>query len=515
MKKKINLVILKPSKYGLDGFVERFRWGFMPNSTVPYIRSMTPTEMNGIPLEVHTIDEYVQTDLAYLSLLAKKPGEETLLALVGVQSHQFHRALDLAAYARRSGCMVVIGGPHPMTCDTSMLQERDVSFAMAEAELVWHSILSDASRGELQPRYGTEQRWQRQLEAPVVIPPAADDLRRYFMRMLGLYPARGCPFICNYCSVIKIAGRMVRSQSIETTIASLKAAKAAGVKLIMFTSDNFNKYSGASELLETMIEEKIQLPFLVQCDTQIAKQEELVELLSRAGCFQMFLGIESFDRKTLLAARKAQNRPEMYDRILQLCRRYGIYTHFSTIIGFPHTTAADINKHTETLCALNPTWASFYILCPIPGTEQYADFLSQRLIVEKNLDRFDCTFLTWKHPSLSASDLRQLMFKGYRRFESLRHTSSNMRHLNYKRGGFAGEALTTLGYTVFNRYSVLRKNHPMSGGIKRTRLDHVNDYIHLRRQCFGFEMVPLPQNLALPETDQVLNRIADRTIQRA
>jgi len=346
MNRKLNVVIVKPSKYGLDGFVERFRWGFMPNSTVPYIRSMTPTHINGTAIEVHTIDEYVQTDLAYLSLLTKKPGEETLLALVGVQSHQFHRALDLAAYARQRGCLVVIGGPHPMTCDTSILQGRGISFAMAEAELVWHSILSDACDGELQPRYGTEQRWQREIEAPVVVPPSADDLRRYFMRMLGLYPARGCPFICNYCSVIKIAGRIVRSQSIETTIASLKAAKAAGVKLIMFTSDNFNKYAKASELLETMIEEKIDLPFLVQCDTQIAKQEALVELLSRAGCFQMFLGIESFDRQTLLAARKAQNRPELYENILQLCRRYGIYTHFSTIIGFPHTTAHDIHAHT-------------------------------------------------------------------------------------------------------------------------------------------------------------------------
>jgi Radical SAM superfamily len=514
MKKKLNLVIVKPSKYGLDGFVERFRWGFMPNSTVPYIRSMTPKEINGTQVEVHTIDEYVLTDLAYLKLLVKKPTEETLLALVGVQSHQFHRALDLAAYARQTGCLVVIGGPHPMTCDTSMLQGQGVSFAMAEAELVWQSILSDACSGELQPRYGTEQRWQRDLEAPVVIPPSPDDLRRYFMRMLGLYPARGCPFLCNYCSVIKIAGRMVRSQSIETTIASLKAAKAAGVKLIMFTSDNFNKYANASELLETMIEEKIDLPFLVQCDTQIAKQEGLVELLSRAGCFQMFLGIESFDRQTLIAARKTQNRPELYDKILQLCRRYGIYTHFSTIIGFPHSTAEDIKKHTETLCGLNPTWASFYILCPIPGTEQYADFLSQGLIVEKNLDRFDCTCLTWKHPSLSAGELQSLMFKGYRRFESLRHTTSNVRHLNYKRGGFATEALTTIGYTVFNRYSALRKNHPMSGGIRRTRLDHIDDFLHLRRKCFGLEIVPLPQNLALPQTDQILNRIADRTLQR-
>jgi hypothetical protein len=102
MTQLLRVVILKPSKYTPDGHVERFRWGFMPNSTVPYVRSMTPAEVNGTPTDVHTIDEYVHTDLRYLSLLRGSQGGRTLVALVGVQSHQFHRALDLAAYARRN-----------------------------------------------------------------------------------------------------------------------------------------------------------------------------------------------------------------------------------------------------------------------------------------------------------------------------------------------------------------------------------------------------------------------------
>lgn len=47
------------------------------------------------------------------------------------------------------------------------------------------------------------------------------------MPLLGIYPARGCPYVCNFCSVIKLAGRAVRSQPVETTLASLRAAKAA------------------------------------------------------------------------------------------------------------------------------------------------------------------------------------------------------------------------------------------------------------------------------------------------
>ncbi len=59
----IAVVVLKPSKYMEDGYVERFRWGFMPNSTVPYVRSMTPDVVGDTPIEVHAVDEYVHTDL--------------------------------------------------------------------------------------------------------------------------------------------------------------------------------------------------------------------------------------------------------------------------------------------------------------------------------------------------------------------------------------------------------------------------------------------------------------------
>src|SRR4051812_23539287 len=118
----LRVLILKPSKYGMDGSVERFRRGFMPNSTIIHLRSMTPDSIDGCAIEVATIDEYVQTDLEYLRLL-RKAEQPTLLALVGVQSHQFHRSLDLAAYALANGVeYCVIGGPHPMTCDTQLLQ---------------------------------------------------------------------------------------------------------------------------------------------------------------------------------------------------------------------------------------------------------------------------------------------------------------------------------------------------------------------------------------------------------
>src|SRR5262249_14283398 len=196
----------------------------MPNATVRYLASLTPREHAGLRCEVRAIDEYVKTDLAYLDALRPEPNstQRTLVALTGVQSHQLHRALDLAALATARGCLAVIGGPHAMTCDTSELQGRRVAFALSEAELIWRDILSDAARGELAPLYGGARRWQERLDAPVLVPPARRDLARYVVPMLGVYPARGCPYSCNFCSVIKIAGHRIRARPTPTTPATLR-----------------------------------------------------------------------------------------------------------------------------------------------------------------------------------------------------------------------------------------------------------------------------------------------------
>ncbi|MDR3691607.1 MAG: radical SAM protein [Fimbriimonas sp.] len=505
MSRHLEIVLIKPSKYRADGYVERFHKGYMPNSTLPYMRNLTQRNTGGDLAEIVAIDEYVHTDTNYLSHLAPNGSSNKLVALVGVQSHQFHRALDLAALAVSKGSMAIIGGPHPMTCDTHEQQSHGVSFSLAEAELVWGSVLDDAAHGELAPVYGASERWQKDLDSPAVRV-TREDLKRYVVPMLGVYPARGCPYSCSFCSVVKIAGHRIRSQSIETTLATVRSAKAAGVKMIMFTSDNFNKYSEAPELLRAMIEEHLDMSLFVQCDTQVYRQEELIELLARAGCFQMFVGVESFDRTTLTSMGKAQNRPEEYRRIVDLCRTHGIGSHFSNIIGFPTQDVQDVREHIAQLQSLSPTAASFYVLCPIPGTEQYSDLLADGLIVEKNLDRFDGTCLTWRHPQMSEVELNDLLFEAYRRFFSMSHLASNLRSIRGSAKSWLSSAAISVGNTAFHRWCAARRTHPMSGGIGRVRLDRSEEYLAERQRRFGVEMVPLPANLKLPDVDQAFNR---------
>jgi pyruvate-formate lyase-activating enzyme len=376
-----------------------------------------------------------------------------------------------------------------------MLHDLGVSFALAEAELIWEQILDDAMAGELQPCYGAERRWAPTLDGPVIDPPPPEELNRYWSRMLGIYPVRGCPYKCNFCSVIKISGRQVRSPNIETTMESLRRAEAAGVERIIFVSDNFNKFPEVNDLLEAMIEEKLKIRFFCQCDTQIARQPELVELLGRAGCFEIFLGVESLNRETLKAMHKNHNRPEQYARILEMCNEFNVPAHFSTIIGFPNQHGEDIREHLNALRDLEPGVASFYILTPIPGTEQYDEYREAGLLVDDNLDRYDTTCLTWNHPHLGKKEMEDWLFWCYERFNAslIRKGPSSSEQRNL---------------AVFNYLSAKQRIHPNAGGLKRTVVDTVDEYIGYRIRQYGYELAPLPDSLALSSTEEALNRQA-------
>ena len=152
--------------------------------------------------------------------------------------------------------------------------------------------------------------------------------------------------------------------------------------------------------------------------------------------------------------------------------------------------------------------ASFYVLCPIPGTEQYDDFMREGLISETNLDRFDTINPVWDHPHLSKADRMRLLMHCYREFYSVKHTIRKLRWVRNKpHYNLMTEVGASIGYAAFSRWCTFRGKHPMSGGVSEVELDHADDYIDLRRETFGYGLVPLPKSLKLSEGDERLNRV--------
>ena len=245
-----------------------------------------------------------------------------------------------------------------------------------------------------------------------------------------------------------------------------------------------------------MIDEQVGLRFFCQCDSQIAKDPDLIQLLGRAGCYEMFVGVESFNRKILKTAGKYHNHPENYADIISLCKEAGIRAHFSNIIGFPDDSEHEIRHHLDMLKNLLPGVASFYILTPIPGTDQYDDFRATGLITEENLDRFDGSCPTWLHPNLSSKQLLDLLYHCYVNYYGFllrsRGLSDDHRRL-----------------AIFKRYTAAQRMHPMAGGVDRLRVDSAADYSTLRRAVYDIDLALLPNSLPLSAQDARLNRLAD------
>ena len=193
---------------------------------------------------------------------------------------------------------------------------------------------------------------------------------------------------------------------------------------------------------------------------------------------------------------------------MRLCREHGITSHFSNIIGFPGDTEEGILDHLRTLRELAPDVASFYLLTPIPGTEQYDEFLGEGLVTEQNLDRFDGSAVTWRHPRLSADRLRSLVVRAYREFYGAADVASKLAGVVRRTRDFRrGQALyAVFGYSALSRLAVLSATHPMAGGVGRVRLDRAEDYAALRRSIYGLDRAPLPQGLSLSKADEESNR---------
>jgi hypothetical protein len=154
------------------------------------------------------------------------------------------------------------------------------------------------------------------------------------------------------------------------------------------------------------------------------------------------------------------------------------------------------------------------VLTPIPGTEQYGDFLAAGSITEDNLDRFDGSSVTWRHPSLEPRRWEDLTYRGVRAFYRPRDVAAKVARLARGRRDFrtSSALAATFGYSLQSRLAAAARRPAMAGGVGLVRRDGEADYLPLRRRTFGFDRAPLPANLELGAADERLNRGAKLVI---
>jgi|WetSurMetagenome_2_1015567.scaffolds.fasta_scaffold68378_1 radical SAM superfamily enzyme YgiQ (UPF0313 family) len=485
-RKQIRVVIIKPSKYDDEGFVIRHFRGVLPSNTLACLSSLTrdvaERELLGsdVDLQVELFDDTVQKiPVDKIIRSNRPPRRRTIVALAGVQSNQFPRAADLARKFRVGGLQVLIGGFHvsgtlalskDITPEIRELIDLGVTVVKGEVEESWGAILRDASEDQLRPVYdflGCKPDLYNQ-PIPMI---HRDYLKKFVISNFGTIDcSRGCPFNCSFCTIINVQGREMRVRSPELLAQTLRENyRRYRINWYFFTDDNFARNTCWRDIFNMLArlreEEGIPIKFMMQVDTQSHKIPEFVSLASRAGCTQVFIGMESINPDNLKAVGKTQNHVKDYRNLIEVWHKVKIATHVAYIFGFPYDTPESIKQDVRRLQnELGVEQASFFMLTPIPGSRDHARMIQSGEYMDPDLNSYDSFHETMRHPNFAPGELEASYrdaWKNFYSFSYMREVLSRAHPENYWNIFF--------DFIWYKNSALIEGGHPMIHGFFRLK----------------------------------------------
>ena len=359
-------VLVKPTHYDDNGYPIQWYRSALPSNTLACMYSLAEDARKrealgpGVAIEIDTYDETNRRVVPSRIIRdLKRRGGRSLVGIVGVQSNQYPRAVDIARQFRAAGVQVCIGGFHVSGC-LSMLPEMPQELKAAQAmgvslfageaeENRLDEVLVDAWRGDLKPLYNFMAHLPSLEGEPAPILP-----RKHLARTTGHYSSidlgRGCPFQCSFCTIINVQGRKSRFRTPDDLEEIIRANRAQGINRFFITDDNFARNSDWEILLDRVIklqDEGITCGFTIQVDTLCHKIPNFIEKATKAGAKRIFIGLENINPENLITAKKRQNKITEYRAMLQKWRAHGALTFAGYILGFPADTKESILRDIE------------------------------------------------------------------------------------------------------------------------------------------------------------------------
>ncbi|MGH9460975.1 MAG: radical SAM protein [Vicinamibacteria bacterium] len=449
------VILIKPSKYDDDGYVVRHWRGVLPSNTLACLHGLTEDvrESPGwadVDLRVHAFDEAVEKlPLGKIAKLNRKGSKKVVVCLVGVQSNQFCRASDIALELRGKGVPVVIGGFHvsgvlalfpTVSPEIQRLVEAGVSVVAGEVEHRWNALLRDAYEDRLQPIYRFLDDLPDLFDAPRPLI-NKDYLRKFVTSNFGTIDcSRGCPFNCSFCTIINVQGRKSRHRSPECIAETIRQNYAEhGVHFYFFTDDDFARnpaWEGVFEALIELREEKnVPVEFMIQVDTLSYKIPGFIEKAARAGCSNVFIGMESINPRNLKDAGKTQNHVRQYRDLIVAWHEAKISTHVGYIIGFPQDTEESVRQDVNGLMTeVKPHRASFFMMTPLPGSQDHKRMVEAGTELDPDYNTYDSFHESLPHPLMKDGAWTRAYkdaWRSFYSFENMKEILSNADPRNY------------------------------------------------------------------------------------
>jgi radical SAM superfamily enzyme YgiQ (UPF0313 family) len=340
--------------------------------------------------------------------------------LVGITafSSQAAHAYKLADSLRERGIPVIMGGIHASMRPDEATEHVD-AVVKGEAEEVWPTVLGDFEQGRLQRLYdGTN--------ADICgVPAPRHDLLNGDYKFGSVQTTRGCPLNCSFCSVTAFNGRQFRLRPIDDIIEELKSIHE---KRVLFVDDNFvgtrrEHIVRAKELFRAMIKAKLKKRWMGQVTINLADDDELLQLASKAGCFGIYVGFESPTDEGLAEVNKKFNTKNRDLRAaVRKIHRHRISVVASFVLGLDVDRPGIGKKIARAALDYGVVALNVMFLTPLPGTRLWDDMENDDRIAANNFPHdwryYTLTYPILKHPHLTTEDMLGEVRACYRTFYS-------------------------------------------------------------------------------------------------
>jgi len=432
-----------------------------------------------VELDIHAFDE-TNTVIKHKKIASLVKGaDDGMVMLVGVQSNQFPRALDIAKPLRDAGIKVAIGGFH-VSGTMAMLKDRDpwvqkalnmgVSLFAGEAEGRLGQVLKDAYNGKLEPVYNfMDDLPNIEGVATPLLP--AERVHLTAGATTSFDAGRGCPFACSFCTIINVQGRVSRRRSPDDIERIVRANVKQGLHSFFITDDNFARNKDWEVILDRLIElrevEGLKISFIIQVDTLCHKLPNFIEKSKRAGVKRVFIGLENINPDSLLGAKKRQNKITDYRQMLLAWKHVGIVTYCGYILGFPGDTPESIISDIEIIKRELPVdLLEFFYLTPLPGSEDHKKLHEAGVAMDEDLNKYDLNHDVTGHPIMSREKWRDVYHNAWKTYYTDEHVETVLRRC-IATGTSPGK---TMFFIVWFKGCIgIEGIHPLEGGFLRIK----------------------------------------------
>jgi len=234
-----------------------------------------------------------------------------------------------------------------------------------------------------------------------------------------MFTSRGCPYRCLFCDRPHL-GKLFRARSAENVVRELEEIEKLGIKEVFIYDDTFTidrkRVVGICNLI---LEKRLKLKWDIRARVNTV-DEELLNLMKKAGCSRIHFGVEAGTEKILKVLLKGITLKQVKNAFM-LTKKAGIETAAYFMIGSPTETLPDIEESIKLAKKLFPDYVHFTVLTPFPATDLYLQGLQSGFIKSDYWKEFSKNPKTsFKAPAweeiFTRDELFKILIKAYQKY---------------------------------------------------------------------------------------------------